>query len=373
MDFNFSETQTMLRDSLKRFLADRYGFEQRQKMLAHAQGRDPGIWKAFAGELGILGAGLPEADGGFGGGAIDHMVIMEELGGSIAIEPYVPTIVIGAKALAGTSMVADIIAGDMIIAAAFLEAQSRDNLANVRTTATKDGGGWKLSGQKSVVIAAPYATHLLVSARTGGGPYEANGLSLFLLAADAPGITMRPYPTVDGFMAAEIAFDNVALGADALLGDADGAHPVLSRLWDDATIATAAEATGVMRRLNEMTGEYARQRKQFGRAIAEFQVLQHRMVDMFMEAEQAMSMTLMGSLRLDEPERAKWVSQAKLKINHAARFVGQQAVQIHGGIGITHELAAGHYFKRLSIIENQFGDSDYHFGRLDEALLAEPA
>jgi alkylation response protein AidB-like acyl-CoA dehydrogenase len=374
LDFNFTETQSMLRDTLRRYLADSYDFDKRQAMLKMDGGRDPGIWKALATEIGILGAALPEQYGGFGGGPIDSMVLMEEFGRAIAVEPYVPTIVIGAQALVAAggdhadALIPAIIGGEAILGFAYAEPQGRYNLANLRTTARADGSGWTLNGHKSVVVAAPYATHLLVTARTGGSQQEAEGVSLFLVEANAKGIVRRDYPNVDGSMASEVYFENATVGPHALLGAEGGALPLVEQLVDHATMAICAEATGAMRRLHELTLDYARQRKQFGKAIGDFQVIQHRLVDMFMEAEQANSMTLMGTIRLDEPGRAKWVSQAKAKINKGARALGQWAVQTHGGIGITTELAAGHYFKRLSIIETQFGDFDYHMGRLEAAL-----
>lgn len=379
MDFNFTETQSMLRDTLRRYLADSYDFDSRQAMLRMDGGRDPGIWKALATEIGILGAALPEQHGGFGGGPVDSMVLMEELGRAIAVEPYVSTVVIGGNALVATggahadALVPAIIGGEAVVGAGFYEPQGRYNLADLRTTAKKDGAGWVLNGHKAVVVAAPYATHFLVSGRTGGSQRERDGVSLFLVEAGTRGIVRRDYPTVDGFMASELYFENAAVGADALLGADGGALPLVETLVDHATMAVCAEATGAMLKLHELTLDYARQRKQFGKAIGDFQVIQHRLVDMFMEAEQAMSMTLMGTLRLDDPLRSKWVSQAKAKVNKGARALGQWAVQTHGGIGITTELAAGHYFKRLSIIETQFGDFDHHMARLEAGLMAEAA
>ena len=304
------------------------------------------------------------------------MVLMEEFGRAIAVEPYIQTVVIGGNALVATgganadALLADIIAGECVIAFAYAEQQGRYNPANLRTVAKRDGAGWVLNGHKAVVVAAPYATHLLVTARTGGGTMDASGVSLFLIEAGAKGVVKRDYPTVDGFMASEVYLENVAVGADALLGGEGDALPLIETLLDHATVAVCAEAAGAMHKLHALTLDYARQRKQFGRAIGEFQVIQHRLVDMFMEAEQATSMTYMATLRLDEPEAARkvWVSQAKAKVSKGARALGQAAVQTHGGIGITTELAAGHYFKRLSIIEGQFGDFDHHMGRVEAAI-----
>lgn len=379
MDFNFTETQSMLRDTLRRYLSDSYDFDTRQAMLRKDGGRDPGIWRSLATEIGILGAALPEQYGGFGGGPVDSMVLMQELGRAIAVEPYVSTVVIGGNALTATggaladALVPAIIGGEAIIGAGFYEPQGRYNLADLRTTAGADGSGWTLNGHKAVVTAAPYATHFLVTARTGGSQREENGVSLFLVEAGTKGIVRRDYPTVDGFMASELYFENAKVGPHALLGAEGGALPLVEMLIDHATMAVCAEATGAMQKLHELTLDYARQRKQFGKAIGDFQVIQHRLVDMFMEAEQAMSMTLMGTLRLEDAQRSKWVSQAKAKVNKGARALGQWAVQTHGGIGITTELAAGHYFKRLSIIETQFGDFDHHMARLEAGLMAEAA
>ena len=373
MDFTYTETQEMLRDTLARFLADTYDFETRRKMVASDAGRDPGVWRALATELGILGAPFDEAQGGLGGGAVENMIVMEQLGEAIAIEPYLQTVVIGGgalKAVGGAqadALIPAIIGGDAIIAFAYAEPQGRYELRNLRTTARRDGGGWVLSGHKAVVYGAPWASHLLVTARTGGGQREDQGVSLFLIAANTPGVVRRDYPTVDGFRASEIYFENASIPGDALLGGEGDALPLIEKIVDAATAAVCAEATGVMRRLHAGTMDYARQRKQFGRAIADFQVLQHRMVDMFMEVEQAASMTLMATLKLDleDAERKAAVSQAKAKIGKGLKFTGQSAVQIHGGIGITDELAIGHYFKRSTMIESQFGSTDHHLARFE--------
>lgn len=381
MDFSFTETQSMLRDTLRRYLADNYDFDRRQAILASGAKRDPGIWKALASEIGILGAPFAERHGGFGGGPVDSMVIMEELGRAIACEPYLPTVVIGGGALdlAGGALadelIPGIIGGDVIIAFAWAERQARYNLANIRTRAAADGSGWTLSGEKAVVIAAPYATHYLVTARTGGADDEAAGVSLFLVPADAQGIARRDYPTVDGHLASELSFEKAKAGPHALIGEEGHALPLLEELFDRAVAASCAEAAGTMRRLHELTMDYAKQRTQFGQPIGRFQVIQHRLVDMFMEVEQAVSMTYMATLKLGLPagERARAVSQAKAKIARGARFLGQSAVQIHGGIGITTELAAGHYFKRLTMLESAYGDADFHLGRIEEAIAAEAA
>lgn len=376
MDFTYTETQDMVRESLSRFLADTYDFDSRQKRLTSDGGRDPGIWRALATELGILGAPFAESHGGLDGGPLENAIMMEEFGKVIATEPYLQTVVIGGGALKAVGgAVADahipgIIGGETIIAFAYAEPQGRYDLANVRTTAKKDGAGFVLNGHKGVVYAAPWATHLLVTARTGGGTRERDGVELFLIDAKTPGIVRRDYPTVDGFQASEVYFENAAIPGDAHL---PGGMDLIEKIVDEATIAVCAEATGVMSRLHSGTLDYSKQRQQFGQPIGRFQVLQHRMVDMFMEVEQAKSMVLMGTLKLDLPaaERMAAVSQCKAKVSRGANFVGQNAIQTHGGIGITQELAIGHYFKRATMIEGQFGSADFHFDRYERLTLAE--
>ncbi len=379
MDFTYTETQDMIRDTLSRFLGDTYGFETRQKFIGSEAGRDPAIWTALARDLGMLGASFAEDQGGLGGGALENAIIMEELGKVIAVEPYLPTVVIAGgalKAVGGAqadAMIPQIIAGDAIIAFAYAEPQGRYDLANLKTNAKKDGAGWVLNGHKGVVYAAPWATHLLVTVRTGGNQRDRDGVSLFLIDAKLPGIVRRDYPTVDGNRASEIYFENVAVPGDALLGDEGAGLPLVELIVDEATVSLCAEATGVMQKLHEGTLEYTQQRKQFGIPIAKFQVLQHRMVDMFMEVEQARSMTIMATLKLGLPEKERMaaVSAAKNKVARGAKFVGQNAIQTHGGIGITQELAIGHYFKRATLIEGQFGSADYHMDRYERLALAD--
>jgi hypothetical protein len=329
------------------------------------------VWKALAEDLGVLGMSVPEELGGLGGGAIETMIVMEELGSALVVEPYLETVVIGGGLLkrAGgaraAGVLADVVSGDAVLAFAGLEPQSRYDHFDVATIAAPQGGGWRLDGRKAVVVGAPWATHLLVTARTGGERRELSGVSLFLLDRAAPGIVSRDYPTVDGRRASEITFDGCEAPADALLGAEGDAWPIIEQVVDEAAAAVCAEALGVLRRLHESTLDYARQRRQFGRPIADFQVLQHRMVDMFMAVEQAVSATYMATLKLGEnrAERAKAVSAAKVTVGKACRFVGQNAIQIHGGIGMTDELALGAYFKRAAMIESQFGSVDHHLRR----------
>ncbi len=372
MDFNFTEEQSMLRDTVASFLQDKYDFDKRRKMITSDAGRDPAIWEAFANELGILGAPFSEELGGLGGGAIENMIVMEEFGKALVVEPYLGTVVIGGGFLkhSGYAGAADIIGGiiegKVIIAFAYAEPQGRYTWSDLKTTAKKDGSGYVLNGHKAVVIGAPWATHLIVTARTSGGQRDEAGVSVFIVDKNAKGVVTRDYPTVDGQRASEVFFENVSVGADALIGVEGAGLPLVEKVLDEATAASCAEAVGAMRQLHTGTLEYAKQRKQFGVAIASFQVLQHRMVDMFMNVEQSVSMTYMATIKLsDDAERAKAVSAAKVQIGKACKFVGQNAIQIHGGMGMTDELAIGHYFKRATMIEGLYGSVDHHLRRYE--------
>lgn len=380
MDFNFTEEQSMLRDTVASYLADHYSFDQRRAMLSQEPGWSPTIWKAFAEELGILGAPFSEELGGLGGGPVDNMIVMEEMGKALVVEPYLGTVVIGGGFLKHSghadaeALIGQIIAGEAIFAFAYAEPQGRYNLADLKTTAKKDGAGYVLNGMKAVVIGAPYATHLIVTARTGGGQRDAMGISVFIVPKGAAGVTTRDYPTVDGFRASEVYLENVKVGADALVGPEGQALPLVEKVVDEAIAATCAEACGVLRKLHEGTLEYTRQRKQFGQPISAFQVLQHRMVDMFIHVEQAISMTYMATIKVsDDHERAKAVAAAKVQIGKACRFVGQNAIQLHGGMGMTTEMAIAHYFKRSTMIESAFGSTDHHLVRYEFLSLGQAA
>jgi len=380
MDFNFTDEQSMLRDTVASYLADHYSFDQRRAALGKEPGWSPQIWKAFAEELGILGAPFSEELGGLGGGAVENLIVMEEFGKALVVEPYLGTVVIaggflkhsghpGAEALIGR-----IIAGEAIFAFAHAEPRSRYNLADLKTTAKKEGGAWVLNGHKAVVIGAPYATHLIVTARTGGGERDAQGVSVFIVEKGAAGVSTRDYPTVDGFRASEVVLENVKVGAEALIGPEGGALPLVEKVVDEAIVATCAEACGVLARLHEGTLDYTRQRKQFGQPISAFQVLQHRMVDMFIQVEQSISMTYMATIKLaDDKERAKAAAAAKVQIGKACKFVGQNAIQLHGGMGMTDEMAIGHYFKRATMIESAFGSTDHHLARYEFLSLGQAA
>ena len=381
MDFSFTEEQGLLRDSVAAYLSDHYDFDKRRAAVKTAEGWRPEVWKAFAQDLGILGAAFPEELGGLGGGPIETMVVMEEFGRALVVEPYISTVVIGGGFLrrAGTdaakALIEGVIGGDVVMAFAWAEAQGRYSLSDLKTTARQDGGGWVLSGQKAVVVGAPWATHLVVTARTGGGQRDAQGVSVFIVPKSAAGVVTRDFPTVDGRRASEVSFENVRVGPEALVGEAGAALPIVEQVVDEAIAATCAEACGVLKKLHEGTLEYTKQRKQFGQPIAAFQVLQHRMVDMFIQVEQSVSMTYMAHIRLSETgdERAKSISAAKVQIGRACRFVGQNAIQLHGGMGMTDEMAIGHYFKRATLIEGEFGSTDHHLRRYERLSLDKAA
>ena len=375
MDFNFTAEQEMLRDSVARYCGDHYSFPQRQAVLRSEAGWRPGFWRGLADDVGILGAPFDEAMGGLGGGAIETMIVMEEIGKALVIEPYLDTVVIGGGLLrrCGTARAAEliggIIAGDVRLAFAHLEPSSRFDLANVTTSAVQDGGTWRLSGLKDAVRGAPFATHVLVNARLSGTGGDRAGVSAFLVAAGAPGLSSREYPTVDGSRAADLQFANVAA---ELLGPAGQGFDLLEAAVDEGVVAICAEGVGVMRRLLADTVEYTKQRKQFDAPIAANQALQHRMVDMYMALEQSISMTYMATLKLDRPavERKRAVSAAKVQVGKAAKFVGQSAIQLHGGMGMTNELAVSHYFKRATMIESELGSIDHHAARIEQCDAA---
>ncbi|MBV7256262.1 acyl-CoA dehydrogenase family protein [Pacificimonas sp. WHA3] len=367
MNFDYSETQTMVRDTLQRFLGDRYDFETRQKISRSDAGWSAEIWQAFAEDLGILGAPFSEDMGGLGGGAVENMIIMEEIGKSLVVEPYLSTVVLGggfAREAGRADLIEGIIGGDTRFAFAWAEPKGRYNLDHVEVSAKASGDGYTLSGHKAVVRDAPSATHIIVSARTSGDAADARGISLFVIPADAKGVSRRDYPLVDGGIASEITFENASVGKEALLGAEGEASPVIRKVVDEAIAALCSEAVGVMRQLHGLTMDYTRERKQFGVPISKFQVLQFRMVDMLLELEQAHSMTLMATLKLPDTSA---VAMAKTKIGRALTFCGQEAVQLHGGNGISDEYAVGHYFKRATMIESQFGPTD-HFLRRYERL-----
>lgn len=371
MDFSYSEEQTLLRNSVSKYIADNYKFEDWRKFTLNEAGRDPKHWAQFA-ELGLLAASLPEAHGGLGGGPVDTMVVMEEFGRALVVEPYVPTVVIGGGFLmhGGSAALQEeflpkIASGESMMAFAFAEPKGRYNLAEIATTAKKQGSAYVLNGHKSVVLGGPWADTFIVTARTGGSGREEKGISVFLVDKKSNGVSARDFPTVDGLRASELTFENVEVPASRLIGELDNGLPLVERIVDHAIAAHCAEAVGAMKVLVDTTVDYSKTRKQFGVPIGKFQALQHRMVDMFTSYEQSVSITLMLTLKLGESdkERKKAASAAKVQTGKAGRHIGQEAVQIHGGIGMTDELNVGHYFKRVTMLDTLFGNVEHHVKR----------
>ncbi len=375
MDFTLTDEQQLLRDTVTKFLANRYTMEASRTAAKTGPGWQPQIWRAFAGELGILGATFPEEFGGLDGGPTELMIITEALGHALVIEPYVETVVLGGGLLrraggpGAEALLRQIAAGSAVVAVAAEEPASGGAWHDVSATARRDGENWVLNGEKIVVSAAPLATHLLVTARTAGSRRDTAGISVFAIeitSGDLPsGLAMRSMRTIDDRRAADLTLTDLCLPAEALLGAEGQAWTSLDRAYDEAAAAVVSEAVGCLRRVLADTVDYTKQRQQFGQPIGQFQALQHRMVDMYMEVEQAVAAQYLAILKLDaEPhERARAVSAAKATIARAARFVGQNAVQLHGAMGMTEELAVGHYFKRLTVIESEFGTRDRHLNR----------
>jgi pimeloyl-CoA dehydrogenase small subunit len=378
MDFSLADERRMLQDTVRRMLAQDYTFEKRRAHSGSPEGFSRASWTQFA-ELGLLGLGVPEDDGGMGGDPFDTMIVMESFGRALVVEPYLACVVLGAGTLVAAGSAAQkstwlpaIASGEKLLAFAHGEAAARYETRNVTTKAQKQGDGWKIDGTKAVVLNGDSADALLVSARTSGGARDARGISLFLVDAKAKGITVRGYATQDGSRAAEIRFDGVVVGADALLGTVDAALPLIERAILRANAALCAEALGIIDALNEATLEYLKTRQQFGQPIGKFQALQHRMADMTIRAVEARSMAIVaasGAKQADLTEATRMVSAAKALVGQSARFVGQQAIQLHGGIGVTDELIVSHWFKRLTTINATFGDADHHLGVFSDLML----
>ncbi len=376
MDFDLSEEQRLLKESVDGLLNDSYDFDQRKKYMKEKGGWSKAVWSRLA-EQGLLGLPFAEDDGGFGAGAVETMIVMEALGKALMLEPYLPTVVIaggflrhGGSAAQKAEHIAGIIDGSKTFAFAQLEKNSRYDLGDVSTSAKKKNGGWVIDGEKFVVVNGENADMLLVTARTKGGRHDRNGIGVFLVPANAKGIAKKGYPTQDGLHAADISFTGVEVGPDAAIGDSENALPLIERVVDEARTAMCAEAVGAMDESLKTTVEYLKTRKQFGVAIGSFQTLQHRAADMFVDVEQARSMSMFATMAVDfeDPkERATAVAAAKVQVGKSLKFVGQQSIQLHGGIGMTQEAKIGHYFKRLTMIENSFGDTDYHLRRVTES------
>src|ERR1700751_3176285 len=376
MDFDLSVEQRLLKESVDGLLTDAYDFEQRKKYMKEKGGWSPAIWGKLA-EQGLLGLPFAEADGGFGAGAVETAIVMEALGKALVLEPYLATVVIaggflrhGGSDAQKAAHIPSIIDGSRTFAFAQRENNSRYDLADVSTTAKKKGGGWVIDGEKFVVLNGENADTLIVTARTRAARHDKTGIGVFLVPANAKGVVKKSYPTQDGLHAADISFTGVEVGADAAIGDPENALPLIERVVDEARTAICAEAVGAMDESLKTTVEYLKTRKQFGVPIGSFQTLQHRAADMFVALEQARSMSMFATMASefeDAKERATAVAAAKVQIGKSGKFIGQQSIQLHGGIGMTMEAKIGHYFKRLTMIENTFGDSDYHLRRVTDA------
>jgi pimeloyl-CoA dehydrogenase small subunit len=370
MDFEFTEEQRLLRESLDRLLADSYDFAKRKTYIAEPEGFSRAMWAQYA-EMGLLGLPFAEEDGGFGGTGIDVMIVMEALGRVIALEPFLATAVLAGTALklAGSTaqketLIPQIVDGSLRLAVAHGERQARYDLNDVITTAKKTGSGWQLDGAKSVVVHGDSADKLIVSARVSGERHDPDGIGLFLVDPKASGLARRAYPMRDGTHAADIALSGVEAEA---LGEPGAALAVIEQVTEAGIAATAAEAVGTMETMLNMTVEYMKTRVQFGKPIGENQALQHRATEMMIAMEQGRSLAMLAAVMIDDDsaaQRARDISTAKVGVGQAARFVSQNAVQLHGGIGMTDEYAVGHYFRRCMVIEHSFGDTGYHLSKL---------
>ena len=373
MDFDLSEEQRLLKESLDRLIGDRYGFEQRKTYGQAPEGWSRELWAQYA-ELGLLGLPFAEEYGGSAGGPVETMIAMESFGRALALEPFLATVVLGGGFLrhGGTAeqcaaLLPKIVDGSLTFAFAQTERHSRYDLADISTTAMRDGAAWLLDGEKGVVLHGDTAAKLIVSARIGGGRRDRDGVALFIVDSNAAGVSRRGYPTQDGLRAAEITLAGVRVGPEGVLGEPGQGLALVERVVDEAIAALCAEAVGAMAAMHELTVDYLKTRRQFGREIGSFQILQHRAVDMLIALEQARSMAMFATMMASEEdavERRNTLSAAKVQIGRSSRLIGQQAVQLHGGIGMTMEYKVGHYFKRVTMIDTMFGDADHHLREL---------
>ena len=368
MNFELSEEQKMIQQSVERFVQENYDLSNRIKISAEEPGFSKDYWSSMA-ELGWLGLAFDEEDGGFGGNQIDTLVVMEQFGKGLVLEPFLANVVLGGGAikrggseLIKQSILPDLIEGKLQVTLAYAEEQSRFDLEDVATSAREESESFVLNGKKSMVLNAESADKIVVVARTSGSQVDENGISLFLVDANADGIEKENFPTVDGLRASEISFKDVVVSSENLVGKKDEGFEILRAVTNDAILAIAAEAVGAMEVLYKDTVEYTQQREQFDHPLSDFQVLQHRMVDMFMEYEQCKSLLFRATMEtVEDPVLSqRTVHALKHLIGKSGIFVGESAVQLHGGMGVTEELRIGHFFKRLLVIDSQFGNSDFH-------------
>jgi pimeloyl-CoA dehydrogenase small subunit len=373
MDFDLSEEQRLLKESLDRLIGDRYGFEQRKGYAQNPEGWSRELWAQFA-ELGLLGLPFEERHGGSAGGPIETMIAMEAFGRALVLEPYLATVVLGGgflrhggSAEQRANLVPRIADGSLTVAFAHTERQSRYDLYDIETRAVRGGTGWVIDGEKGVVLHGDTADKLIVTARVGGGQRERDGVAAFIVDGKAAGVSRRGYPTQDGLRAAEVTLANVKVDPEEVLGEPGAALPLVERVVDEGKAALCAEAVGAMAAMHELTVEYLKTRRQFGREIGSFQILQHRAVDMLIALEQARSMAMFATMMAGEDnaaERRNAIAAAKVQIGRSGKLIGQQAIQLHGGIGMTMEYKVGHYFKRVTMIDTMFGNADHHLREL---------
>jgi len=368
MDFTFNEEQTLIQDQVDQFVQKEYDWETRQSLSNSDLGFGESNWQKFA-ELGWLGISVSEDSGGFGGSAIESMLIMEAFGKGLVVEPFLETMIMAGSLIDDygsdeqkSSILEPAISGEMHLALAYAEPQSRFNLSDVVTEAKAEGENYILNGYKSVVMNGPSANKIIISARTSSSQLDENGITLFIVDSDSKGLSKTNYKTVDGRRASDLTIENVSVSKDNIIGNLDSGFEILDSAIDKAILAISAEAVGAMEVLYKTTVEYTKTREQFGTPIGKFQVLQHRMVDMFMEYEQCKSLLYMATMKHEEgaPDAKKAISGLKYQVGKAGKFIGQQAVQLHGGMGVTDELNVGHYFKRLTTVGTIFGNTDYH-------------
>ena len=371
MNFELSEEQKMIQQSVERFVQENYDLTNRVKISSEDPGYSKEYWGSMA-DLGWLGLAFDEEDGGFGGNQIDTLVLMEQFGKGLVLEPFLANIVLGggiikraASSAIKESIIPSLMEGKLQITLAYAEEQSRFDIEDVATAAREEDGGFVINGKKSMVLNAESADKIIVVTRTSGSQVDENGISLFIVDASSEGVEKQNFPTVDGLRASEITFEDVKVSSEALVGEKDKGFTILQAVVNDAILALSAEAVGAMEVLYKDTVEYTQQREQFDHALSDFQVLQHRMVDMFMEYEQCKSLLFRATLEtVEDPDLAQRTIHAlKHLIGKSGIFVGESAVQLHGGMGVTEELRIGHFFKRLLVIDSQFGNADFHLDK----------
>ena len=371
MHFELTEEQTLLENMVTAFVRDDYNWETREKIVKTEEGWKPENWYKFA-ELGLLSVPFSEDHGGLGGTAVDSMVVMEQFGKGLVVEPFMPSILLSGNLISklanesqANEIIPKIIEGESRYVFAYAEPQSRFDLSDVKTSATKDDDEYTLNGFKSVVFGASMATHIIIAARTSGDQRSEDGITLFLADIKSNGITLQTYPTIDEYRASEVVIENLKISSDMVLGEVDKAYPVVEEVIDLATIAACSEAVGVLQVLKDSTIDYCKQRKQFGQPISKNQAIQHKLVDMMIEYEQAKSI-LYAAVTADlsnADERKKAVSGAKARIGQSIKFVGESAIQLHGGMGMVDEYMISHYFKRATMLGVLFGNVDFHMKR----------